>query len=97
MTDARAFLGRRMPPPPEALHRTLAERDLDGVAPLEGLSREGLRELERALGAPGRVRESAFHLLAADALLTYACEAALDEDDPESRLSELMARAGARP
>jgi len=37
--------------------------------------------------APGRVRESAFHLLAADALLTYACEAALECDDVEGALS----------
>jgi hypothetical protein len=35
---------------------------------------------------PGRVRENAFHLLAADALLTYACEAALESDDPEAAL-----------
>jgi len=96
MTDARAFLGRRVPPPPEALDRVLAERELDGMAPLEGLLREGLAELDRARRAPGRVRESAFHLLAADALLTYACEAALEADDPDACLSELVARAGER-
>lgn len=96
MTDARAFLGRRVPPPPEALDRVLATLDMDGIAPREGLLREGLDALDRARRAPGRVRESAFHLLAADALLTYACEAALEEDDPEATLSELVRSAGER-
>lgn len=52
----------------------------------ERLMRAGLAALERAAARPGRVRESAFHLLAADALLTYACEAALESADPESAL-----------
>jgi hypothetical protein len=36
------------------------------------------------------VRESAFDLLTADALLTYACEAALEAEDPESTLQVLV-------
>jgi len=43
--------------------------------------------VEATREAPGRVRQSAFHLLAADALLTYACEAALECEDAERALS----------
>ncbi|MDF2697623.1 MAG: hypothetical protein K0S65_6006, partial [Labilithrix sp.] len=38
----------------------------------------------------GRVRDSAFRLLEADALLTYACEAALERDDPETALQRIL-------
>jgi len=44
------------------------------------------------LRTPGRVRESAFDLLAADALLTYACEAALESPDPEGVLGAILRR-----
>lgn len=91
--DARTFLATRTPPPPEALAAWLSRADLDGVAPLGGLASEGLEALDRARAEPGRVRESAFHLLAADALLTYACEAAMEEDDPAASLTDLMERA----
>ena len=63
------------------------------TVPVE-LLRGGLRELDRARTAPGRVRESAFHLLAADALLTYACEAALETGDPEAELRTDPAQGG---
>ena len=46
--------------------------------------------LDEALARPGRVRESAFALLAADALLTYACEAAVESDDPDGALQALL-------
>ena len=42
---------------------------------------------------PGRVRASAFHLLTADALITYACEEALDAEDAETELAKLLAIA----
>ncbi|GMV04800.1 MAG: hypothetical protein AMXMBFR53_10800 [Gemmatimonadota bacterium] len=93
MTDARAFLATRTPAPPPALGRWLAGTDLDGASPGEGLAREALAALDRARSAPGRVRESAFHLLGADALLTYACEAALEGDHPDGDLAALMERA----
>lgn len=96
MMDARAFLATRTPAPPEALGAWLSAVELDAVTPLSGLTREGLEALDRARGAPGRVRESAFHLLAADALLTYACEAAMEEDDPAASLMDLMERAAER-
>jgi hypothetical protein len=40
------------------------------------------------------VRESAFRLLEADALVTYACEAALEADDPESALRRILSVIG---
>jgi hypothetical protein len=53
--------------------------------------------LDETRANPGRVRQSAFHLLAADALVTYACEAALDEADPSAALRTiLLETAGAR-
>ena len=46
--------------------------------------------LDAARAKPGRVRESAFHLLAADALLTYACEACLESPDPGAALERVL-------
>jgi len=87
--DARSFLAQRRPPAPEALERWLADGPLDGV-PVEGLTRRAIAELDRARSAPGRVRTSAYHLLAADALITYACEAALDSADPAAVMETIL-------
>ena len=92
MTNARSFLARRRPPPPQALERRLRIEAPDGE-PLEVLKRLGLQELDRARSAPGRIRESAFHLLTADALLTYACEAALETAAPVAALGTLLREA----
>jgi hypothetical protein len=51
--------------------------------------------LHASRAVPGRVRASAFHLLAADALLTYACEAAMEEADPRAELLETLQQAAA--
>ena len=48
--------------------------------------------LDQARARPGRIRESAFQLLAADALVTYACEAALEEGDPRAALRTILLR-----
>jgi hypothetical protein len=50
--------------------------------------------IRRALARPGRVRESALSLLAADAWITYACEAALDEGDAVAALRSITKRIG---
>ena len=93
MSDLRSWLARRRPRPPLALARAL-----DAV--LEEPSRDGFvgtlsggaeRALGAALRAPGRVRASAFELLTADALLTYACEAALEGEEPARELAGLAA------
>lgn len=91
--DARAFLASRTPPPPEPLARRMDGEALDGTTPVEGLAEAAFRALEETRAAPGRVRRSAYHLLAADALLTWACEAALESSDPEPLLAGLLQRA----
>jgi hypothetical protein len=61
-------------------------------APLHvALADEGRVRLAAARARTGRVRESAFRLLEADALITYACEAALDTEDPEAALRHVLA------
>jgi hypothetical protein len=57
-----------------------------------------LRALREALARPGRNREGAFALLAADALLTDASRGLLEAEDPEGALIALMDRiAGEEP
>ena len=90
------WLARRTPPPPEELRARIGkvlEATGDGDEPFPALASAAFEELDRARRSPGRVRESAFHLLSADALLTYACEAALDLPDPDTALRELVERA----
>lgn len=58
-----------------------------GVAELADL---GEAALFRALGKPGRNRGAAFDLLAADAFLTYACEAGAEEADVRACLTALL-------
>ena len=67
-----------------------ADEDLPEVA--GALARRGLEALRRAAARPGSERESAFLLLAADAYLTWACEALLSEDDPTAGFEELIRR-----
>lgn len=91
----RAFLVTRTPPAPAPLDAWLQDVALDGDGTGAALLHAGLTELDASRSAPGRVRNSAFHLLAADALLTYACEAALGADDPRAVLVEIMQQAAA--
>jgi hypothetical protein len=67
-----------------------AEAATEAMSTVAMLDRATRLCLDEALARPGRVRESAFALLAADALLTYACEAALDSDDPDRALRGLL-------
>jgi hypothetical protein len=69
------WLQERTPKIPEAFRPGL-EVDPSETADVEGLLSRGLDSLDQALGLPGRNRDTAFHLLAADAFITYACEAA---------------------
>jgi hypothetical protein len=89
VNEREAWIDRRRPAPPVEL-RSFVLTALDagdrGRPTGPALAEAGRARLAAALGSPGRVRESAFELLAADALLTYACEAALASDDPEGSL-----------
>ena len=91
MSEVGDWLERRAPPPPPELASWIEVTD-DGEVH-ESLTAHALASLSRARAAPGRVRESACHLLVADALLTYACEAALDSEEPRETLSRILERA----
>ena len=95
MTELRHWLDERCPPAPPEL-RSAVDEAVAGPRPSEddsvvvALDRATVACLEAALDRPGRVRESAFALRTADALLTYACEAALDADDPDAVLRSFL-------
>lgn len=61
--------------------------EADLVAVLGG---SGCRALERAVAHPARERDTALALLAADALLTYACEAAADVENVAAALEHVL-------
>jgi hypothetical protein len=92
--DVRNFLSRRTSPPPEALAARLSA-GARGVEAIRGLTEQAVEELASSRAMAGRVREGAWHLLAADALITYACEATLDGADPPRALEELLRKAAA--
>jgi hypothetical protein len=103
LSDLSAWLASRRPRPPEELAVRLpaavgseAGGEEGGAELVRRLTRAGRVERDRALRRPGRVRESAFHLLTADAVFTYACEAALEDEDPEAAL-RLVLEVGAGP
>jgi hypothetical protein len=75
--------------------RWLEQAGQTGPVSFRVLLRPALRALERARLNPGRVRRSAFDLLGADALLTYACEAALESPDPALAFDELLSETAA--
>lgn len=88
MNDLSEWMGARRPTPPMSLEPWLGE---GGAAMTrEALTRRAIEALAAAEGRPGRDRAAAFDLLAADALLTYACEAALDSDAPDAELGALF-------
>lgn len=96
MTRVQAWLERRTPAPPAPLSRWLDGVVCTGDTLPDALLHGGLGELGRARAAPGRVRRSAFHLLAADALVTYACEAALEGPDPAGAFENILTRVAAQ-
>jgi hypothetical protein len=86
-------LASRRPSPPSDLAAAIAFGATPGA--LEDiLAAEGVTRLDAARSQLGRVRESAFRLLEADALITYACEAALDCEDPEGALRRILVTTG---
>ena len=89
MSEVRAWLGGRRPRPPSDLDSALGSSDVVGSLS-ETLLELSRVQLEETLTRPGRVRQSAFTLLVADGLLTYACEAALESEDAEAALERLL-------
>lgn len=94
MTSMSEFLADRRPPPPPDLADSLRVPEDPGGALDEALSSSALERLQEAEASLGRIRESAFRLLEADALLTYACEAALESEDPDAALGRILAAVG---
>lgn len=96
MSSVRGWMTGQRPAPPPELAARMADAvegeaaGRDDVASV--LAERGVAGLDEARRAPGRVRESAYRLLTADALLTYACLAALDAPDPRPFLEELVGR-----
>jgi len=88
-----SWMEARTPRPPADLDARLRDHVAGSVQENEVAERLlGAAEdaLTAALGRPGRVRTAAFDLLAADALVTYACESALEGDEPDEVLDRLV-------
>ena len=102
MSALRHWLTAREPAPPAPLAAALdatigatsGAQAAAGVAGAGSLAELGRERLERALERLGRERASAYALLEADALFTYACEAALETDDPPGTLRRILTVAG---
>jgi hypothetical protein len=86
VSDIVRWLDARRPAPPPSLRlamiEALAEAGPDAGSLAERLAAAGLDALARVVAAPS-ARARAIHLLAADALITYACEAAVEEEASE--------------
>ena len=80
-TPLAAWLGSRTPPPPAALTErvTAMTAEYGGAAPLESLLASAEAAMAALLHDGCLTRGSALDLLAVDALVTYAFEAAADE------------------
>lgn len=86
------WIARRIPPVPAAFQEWMVPAGAGAEASVEALAREAEAALGRALSGEERPRRGAFDLLAADGFLTWACEAALEEDDPAGALDGLIRR-----
>ncbi len=82
-------MASRRPVPPAELAANLSVADA-GPNLHSTLAVEGRARLAHAEARPGRVRESAFRLLEADALITYACEAAFETEHPTAALKAIL-------
>ena len=89
MSDLKTWISARRPVSPVELGPRI---DASGVTAVSvvGLTKIACDALEQARLSPGRVRNSAFQLLTADALITYACELALEGEDPDLVLGVIM-------
>lgn len=90
-----AWLRSRTPRAPDRFLPHLLREGSGSVDPW-GLASRGETALRRALESPGRVRAAAFHLLVADAFITWACEAMAREAEVGSGLESLLEALGDR-
>ena len=80
--------------PDQFLPHLLGSGDESNAA--AGLVELGTEALGRALERPAGNHEAAFQLLAADAFLTYACEAVVQTGDVRTGLEEVLGSLGDR-
>ncbi len=78
--------------PPELLGWIERYGEVGLEAGEDALTEGAFRALDRATTGPGRARETAYALLAADALMTEAVDRLLAGEDPRARLRELVER-----
>lgn len=84
-----SWIEGRRPPVPEAFRPHLSPGDSDAPATAAAWVGEARRALSR-MDADPAAREAAFELLAADAYATWACEAALEAEDPGAALRGVL-------
>ena len=89
MSDLKTWISQRRPISPLELGPCIAASGVTAVS-ASVITKIACDALSQARLSPGRVRNSAFQLLTADALLTYACELALDTEDPDLVLGVIM-------
>lgn len=97
MNALRCWLDAREPAAPGALQARIGELvdahpEWEALALPDALLAAGEQLLERVLSAPAKRRETAVDLLAADACVTYAFEAAADQPERLVALAELSMR-----
>jgi len=92
---AGAASGGTSGPPAELLDWVRRYADAPSEGHLDELLAGVRRALRHSLAHPGRDREGAFSLLAADGLLTLAVQRLADADDPETGLRALVAALAA--
>jgi hypothetical protein len=85
------LVGREPAAPAAMVVHLDGARPTSAADPLAALTNEARAALDDARRESGE-RRGAFRLLAADAYLTYACEAALDASDPRAALLGLVGR-----
>ena len=90
MTEVDWLCGR-YPSPPEGL-RVRLEADMmqSGQEARPDRLRDAARVSLETASARSRDRAAAFDLLLADAWITYACEAAMEREDPDAALDRIV-------
>jgi hypothetical protein len=83
------WLDDRTPPMPNVFRRHLHHHMGEAGSP-EGLTEAARAEMTAALARTAENREAAFHLLAADAYASYACEAAAGAEMVEPALIRIL-------
>jgi len=83
------WLASRVPSPPSSLAQMLSEIVGDETCEPAKLPDSLITHAVKLLQAIGDDRDAAIHLLAADALITYAMEAAADDCSELSSIAEM--------